>query len=567
MRIISLSVSNYRTIEDLNIDFTENYNAICGKNNSGKSNLVRAIRLLFGERRGRFMFEEDIDFSYKSDICAWKKASDSKEKIKISGKVRIFRSTDEGIVAHIESLDSKLTKLKKGKDSFDLIVSIEASGEGSKLQATTVNIDGEEITESIIAQGIYEKLQNSVVFHNSTMSVRYFFSRRRSLHGIFSKIPERNKNKVGEKAQALKKEINKVFVEHANELQQMLGRLGDKLEVKLDTPEFDFEEYPYGISLGSKDFNIPLDDWGSGTRNQTLIIKSIFEAKASSHAETITDRITPIVLIEEPESFLHPLAQAQFSEALQSLSEEWGIQIIATTHSPYLLSHRSPRANTLLERKKVGKNIRGSSIVPLEDNDWKKPFEHTLGICGPEFDIFKDAFFSKHNKLLMVEGESDKEYFEICKGSEHNKNALLEGCEVFSYDGRDKICSDVLIKFIRDRFSKVVITADLDADTILSKKLANLGFEKNQNFFLLGIDQAGKRDIEGLIPDTIRQTVNNENTTLIDALRSDNNDEVKKAKSKLKKKYLEKFKSEAKIQNGDFSEFYKIIGKINKTFK
>lgn len=55
-----------------------------------------------------------------------------------------------------------------------------------------------------------------------------------------------------------------------------------------------------------------------------------------------------------------------------------------------------------------------------------------------------------------------------------------------------------------------------------------------------------------------------ENQDLVTALESDNQQERKDAKNKLKNRYLEKFKSEASVEAGDFSELYKICKKINK---
>ena len=34
----------------------------------------------------------------------------------------------------------------------------------------------------------------------------------------------------------------------------------------------DYERIPYEISLGEKNFELPLEDWGSGTKNRTLIL-------------------------------------------------------------------------------------------------------------------------------------------------------------------------------------------------------------------------------------------------------------------------------------------------------
>jgi hypothetical protein len=44
---------------------------------------------------------------------------------------------------------------------------------------------------------------------------------------------------------------------------------------------------------------------------------------------------------------------------------------------------------------------------------------------------------------------------------------------------------------------------------------------------------------------------------------SDNKDEAKKAKAELKGKYLDKFKNEASVANGDYDDLYKLCRKIN----
>ncbi len=44
-------------------------------------------------------------------------------------------------------------------------------------------------------------------------------------------------------------------------------------------PAFDFSSVPYGVTLGQKKFEVPLDDWGSGTKNRTLILMTLFRAK------------------------------------------------------------------------------------------------------------------------------------------------------------------------------------------------------------------------------------------------------------------------------------------------
>lgn len=56
-----------------------------------------------------------------------------------------------------------------------------------------------------------------------------------------------------------------------------------------------------------------------------------------------------IVMVEEPESHLHPLAQTQLAEMLAAVSRERGVQFIVETHSEHLLR----RIQTLVARETV----------------------------------------------------------------------------------------------------------------------------------------------------------------------------------------------------------------------
>ena len=56
-----------------------------------------------------------------------------------------------------------------------------------------------------------------------------------------------------------------------------------------------------------------------------------------------------IVIVEEPESHLHPLAQAKLAELLASVSAARGVQFIVETHSEHLFR----RMQTLMARQKV----------------------------------------------------------------------------------------------------------------------------------------------------------------------------------------------------------------------
>lgn len=562
MRLLALGVKSYRTLEDISLSFPHYYTCICGKNNSGKSNIIRAIRFLFGDA-DRFPYREDVEIAHKSDLTAWQRSDDS-ANICINATVELNRTADRGLVEFIERI-AKIDTLDTSKqDTFTL--SLQTTLKVGKAGAEQSVHIGTNPLDEVASQEIAKKMRSAatIIYHNSTQVQAIYFSRRRRIHGMFSRLDQASKDRLHSKSQSLKKEMEKLLESHRTELSTMLGKLEERLEVRLIAPDFDMEEYPFEISLGYPGYDVPLDDWGSGTRNQTLILNTIFEAKKAAESTSVSDRITPLVLIEEPESFLHPLAQAHFGNVLQELTSELKIQAIATSHSPYMLSHQNPDANILLARSRKGKLPRATNVVPVTDTDWKKPFEHALGIVGPEFEAFKNAVFSRSNILILVEGDADKSYLELCRATEHGNNALTSTGELFPYGGYGTLNNSVLMKFIRDRFSKVIITVDLDAEKHVSKSLDSLGFKKNTTYFTVGINEPGKRCMEGLLPDSMLRQVHSENPGLTTALSSDIESERKEAQRILKAKYLGKFKTDASITNGDFVNLYKLCQCINK---
>lgn len=46
MRLASLKIRNYRTLESIDLELSSSYAAICGANDCGKTNVIRAIRAL-----------------------------------------------------------------------------------------------------------------------------------------------------------------------------------------------------------------------------------------------------------------------------------------------------------------------------------------------------------------------------------------------------------------------------------------------------------------------------------------------------------------------------------------
>jgi putative ATP-dependent endonuclease of OLD family len=84
MKIRTLELRNYRSIEDTKIDFQDYYTAICGKNNSGKSNIIRAMLNILS----RAPYSERLN--YNSDFPIWKEKGEKERRYKLKIKF-VFR--------------------------------------------------------------------------------------------------------------------------------------------------------------------------------------------------------------------------------------------------------------------------------------------------------------------------------------------------------------------------------------------------------------------------------------------------------------------------------------------
>jgi putative ATP-dependent endonuclease of OLD family len=363
----------------------------------------------------------------------------------------------------------------------------------------------------------------------------------------------------------LQKETNKVARDHKNLLGSMLGRLKDKYDVEFSVPDTSTSKsrMPLTIALNDKSVQVPLDNWGSGTQNRTYILLSVVQASRIRAKGPSDSRTTPIVLIEEPESFLHPSAQAEFGAVLQALSEEAGIQIIVSTHSPFILNQRTPKSNILLKRRiNRGKTLE-TIIEDTSGSEWMKPFADHLGVIPAEFQEWRNVIVSSNKPLLPVEGEIDKEYLTFLRDRFPDRFQLPREVEILSYGGRGALKNTTVISFVKQIVPKVFITFDLDAQTDVQKHLEQIGLQEKRDFAPVGKNKPGKQAIEGRYQKKC-QTVYAKEVDLVAAAMGETSEIRKSAKSSLKRKLLGTFKATdnySELELKDFETLGKMISK------
>lgn len=209
----------------------------------------------------------------------------------------------------------------------------------------------------------------------------------------------------------LQKELN------PNDQNSEFGRLINELNLVLSSV---FPETKFHASADLSDpekvikplFNVEMSSnirtsvnfQGSGMIRSAAFAMLRFRQKWLSRREDLHDR-SLIICFEEPETFLHPAAASQMRDAIYELSTQ-NSQIIATTHSPYLIDlSRKPR-QVLNRLNQVGNEVQNNpfsvteAYIALQDED-KDYVKMLLKID----DYIARVFFS--NDVIIVEGDTE----------------------------------------------------------------------------------------------------------------------------------------------------------------
>jgi len=556
MKLASIRVQNFRTLEDVTVRFNGFYTAISGQNNAGKTTLLRAIRHTFRDNsREIYFYRRRDEIAYRDDRTQWAKKD---EDIVFTYVVHVSPTEDPGLFQFIEKFNEE--KLP----NVDATLQVQVSHTATDETRCTCWVNDKEIS-TYASKEVLQKLKSSnlAFMHDSAHAFSPIYGAGgRHLHELTFTADELKE--VSLELARVQTKIKKISKAHKTELSQLLGHLEEKYEVDFSIPEGMFTgSIPFAVNLRDKNVDIPLNDWGSGTKNRTQIMMSVLQA-TRIRSKPDENKITPIILIEEPESFLHPSAQAEFGRVLIDLANELQIQTIVTTHSPYMLCQSDAQSNVLLGRKTSYGKTKSTEVIEVKDDNWMEPFGNILGLNNAEFSPWKDVLFSGKQCVLLVEGEIDKSYFESINSLGFADLVLPPGLEIVAYEGKDALKNSILLKFIIDKFKKVLVTFDLDAKSELERTMTQVGLTEGAGFLAIGSNKPGKQCIEGLLPDRILSKVYSANTDLVMALTSAENKDRKSAKSSLKQKLLAEFRADKTITRDDLKPFMPVFKALSR---
>ncbi|HEY3215820.1 MAG TPA: AAA family ATPase [Candidatus Eisenbacteria bacterium] len=222
MRISRLATKNYRTLENLDLLFPSFYSAICGKNDSGKTNVVRAIRCLMKEDEP-FHYVGEPEFSLKNDYTNWLDTTESKARsIHVEIDLRINAESDTGLFEFFRDYLS----LGCVSGDLDLKVAVTHASAGAHVEV----LAEDQRFDGLKAQEVLKRLQTSrtFLFHSSTDPHPRF---RRGFRGVPADITEEYTGKLEQS----KKSVHRVLRRIAREQQQEIEPAPSSVDWRIST--------------------------------------------------------------------------------------------------------------------------------------------------------------------------------------------------------------------------------------------------------------------------------------------------------------------------------------------
>jgi predicted ATPase len=324
-----ISIQNFKSLQDVTLDL-QPVNLLIGPNNSGKSNLLKALesllldRALSDEQKKRFFFKHNDQNLYS--IKVWRKTNESGIK-----EYNSSVSTNDNLYGVVEKkVEIKLHEGKKQYESF--IDSWHISREG----ALFGNIR------------LYENVSN---LHDMVDSMREF-SVIVEKFGI-SKIYRPDPNKIGMPNPLIPN--SQTVAPDCSNLVSFLDALRDSNPDTFDAIQSDLKicipEYA-GIRFENV---IPDEDLKSRFGDKTFKKLGLFHIghKLTYWAEELSEGTLyflallcivhqpnppKVLLLEEPERGIHPRRIREVMDFIFRLAEEKRVQVIMTTHSPEVLN-------------------------------------------------------------------------------------------------------------------------------------------------------------------------------------------------------------------------------------
>lgn len=322
MQLISkVEIECFRSVKNARIETLDNFNSFVGLNNSGKSNLLRALNLFFLNTP-----EVDTPFSFDTDYYLpylHKKRRKKYIQIGITFKIPSNFLFPKRIKYIKESLGNEFTVVKRWEKN--------SQNPAYFLNDSAVN---EETKENI---NIFLSLVNFRYIPNRVLPIDMIRKEHQALKDVLIRRLGKDSKESKETFDSIKSISEKLISKFSGRITGL--NLGIK-NISLSTPQT-WADMVYSFGYNLSDGNFEMSDALQGSGTQSLLMLETLYLIDKDFFQQFGWKQASIWAVEEPESSLHTSMEAQVAYFLNKISNDNPnrLQIFSTTHSDLVMQY------------------------------------------------------------------------------------------------------------------------------------------------------------------------------------------------------------------------------------
>lgn len=395
--IEKLSIENFKSCKELNINLT-NFVPLVGYNNAGKSNILSAIEWLL-----------------KPKILSKSDFNNLEKPITVSGQItgitpELLETLEEGHRKAIAPFitDGNLT-IKRNQPidaskATDIELFVQHPSNGFKKNPTGISNAIKNLFPEPIRIAAMDNAADDSSKSKSTSTIG------KLLAEFCNSVRDKNSARIDRHLNAISRRMSADGSNRLPELSEIDASINTKiddlfpglsLKLHFETPSFE-DIFKAGTVRVYEESNIVSRDfsaYGHGAQRsiQMALIRHLAEIRKEAEKPTTT-----LLLIDEPELYLHPFAIEQVREALHTLSNH-GYQVLFSTHSAQMITAERAQ-HTLLIRK----TFETGTIARKRLKDaFEKVFPSSLSQAHHIFSLSQSTQVLFSNKVILTEGKTE----------------------------------------------------------------------------------------------------------------------------------------------------------------
>ncbi|EHY9847423.1 AAA family ATPase [Vibrio cholerae] len=381
MKLEHLRIRNFRTIgQEQSIDLTKGIN-IVGPNSSGKTNILKAIEMVFTG------YDNVYGYQLKTDKTFGVTSGQTSLTVTFSGD---REGADKDFFELYDELNEMLEEPKNSGDRIQLYLSFPNS-ENPKY----VFFSNDKKKEGTTVAKKFSLIQRQAVSLLLDKFVCHYVPSSKSIDDLYTSLLQ----------PFIKRSVSNVLKDKLDEINQSLSIISSHLDEQLSVaglphirshfslPNDSLEELIHKFEFHLSDPNkTTIDRKGMGIQASAILASFLWITKEEKKLNK-----NPVWLVEEPESYLHPELAESCHLMLDKINKE--ALLVTTTHSLGFVSQDPQRV--------VGTITENNETRVIKYNSYVEATTSIRKALGVRFSDFYNLGISN----IFVEGKSDREVF------------------------------------------------------------------------------------------------------------------------------------------------------------